>query len=224
MGFFNFFKSGEKTSNNSISVPLGENKIIIPDFPIPFGYKMCWYAIKNETPQSVIEKLEMKVVSDSNWEHGLHCAYGSEGFIFVSPPVDGHILVINMPPDDGHNIVKKHALLFEELQYYGTHRVVDYNAWAKFYDGQIIRAYCYVGERGEIMWCEGNVTTEELSFGFDKFPSNTDEMLSENFDYEHLPDEEHVLAIAKAWGVDTKFESETYEKGIGFICEGLCHT
>jgi len=195
-------------------------KVAIPDFPSPFGYKVCWYAIKNETPHSVIEKLNLKVVRASNWEDGINYIYDSRDFIFVSPQVEGYILVINVRPDNEHDIVKGHALLFEELQYFGTHRVVEYNAWAKFADGKIIRSYCYIGDRGEITWCEGHATDEEISLGFDKFPSSTDEILSEDFDHENTPNEEDVLNIAKSWGVDTRFECGTYEKGTGFICKG----
>jgi len=219
MGFFNFFKRiAKKSSNNSTNTAFNASKVAIPDFPSPFGYKVCWYAIPNETSHSVIEKLKLKVVSESSWEDGINCVSSSEKLVFISPLVDGHILAINVPEVE-HDIVKKHALLFEEFQFFGTHRVTEYNAWAKFLCGKIIRSYCYIGDCGEITKCEGSVTPEEISLGFGKFPSSTDEMLSEDFDWENLPNEEDVLAIAKAWGVDTKFEGSAYEKGTGFICE-----
>ena len=204
MSFFNLFKS--------------KNKPAVPDFPYPFGYRVGWYVIKNETPQSVIEKLKLKIISESNWDDGINYAYNSEDSIFVSPPVDGCILVINIHADNAHDNVKNHALLFKDFQYFGTHRVVEYHAWAKFLDGKILRAYSYVGDHNEITWCEGDITTEELSLGFDKFPSSIDEILSDDFDYDNLPTEEDVLAIAKLWSIDTTFQSGTYEKGTGFIC------
>jgi len=33
-----------------------------PDLPESFGYKMAWYAIKCETPLSIIDKLELELV------------------------------------------------------------------------------------------------------------------------------------------------------------------
>ena len=192
-----------------------------PDYPYPFGYKTCWYAIKNETTQSVIEKMKLQTVSESNWEDGIGRVCNSENCVFVSPLIDGYILNIGMTPDDEHSNVKNHALPFSELQYFGTHRVTEYNAWAKYMDGKIIRGYCYIGDRHEVTWCEGDITLEEVLLGFGKFPRSNDELLSENFDFENLPDEEDVLAIAKAWGVDTTFENKTHEKGTGFICKFL---
>jgi len=34
----------------------------------------------------------------------------------------------------------------------------------------------------------------------------------------YYPDEEAVLAIAKAWGVDTSFGGEQFEKSTGYVC------
>ena len=206
MGIFSFFRKGSNEKKE-------------PDFPCPFGYKISWYAIKNETPQSIVEKLKLKVIGESNWQNGIDRVHNLQNSAFVSPPLDDYVLVIGISPDDEHEIVKKHALSFKELQYFGTHRVVEYHAWAKFIDGKIIRSYCYVGESGEVTWCEGDITFEEKSLGFDKFPSSTEETFSDEFDYGNLPNEENVLDIAKAWGIDPRFEGKTYEKGTGFICK-----
>jgi len=208
MGLFDFLKRGKKADKN-----------VEPDSPCPFGYNTCWYAIKNETTQTVIDKLHLKVLRESNWINGIAGCGSPPHFVFVSPPLDGYVFVININPDDEHEAVKKHAGSFGEFQYFGTQRTVEYNAWAKFMDGKIIRSYCYLGERGEITWCEGSITDEEVDLGFDVFPSSTGELLSDDFNYQNLPNEEDVLAIAKAWGVDTKFEEKTYEKGIGFTCK-----
>jgi len=214
MGIFSFFRRNKQANGNSNDIETNFE----PDFPYPFGYKICWYAVKNETTKSVIEKLNLKIISESNWENGINNVYNSCEQLFVSPPVNNYILLVNIRTDDNHEVVKKHSLLFNELQYFGSHRVTEYNAWAKFCDGKVIRSYCYMGESGEITWCDGNITLEEINLGFGKFPSSTDELLSDNFDYENIPDEENVLAIAKAWGVDTSFEDKSYEKGTGFIC------
>ena len=39
-----------------------------------------------------------------------------------------------------------------------------------------------------------------------------------DFDYDRLPDEESVMDISRAWGVDTSFPG-VYEKGVGFLCK-----
>jgi len=207
----------EKPSNNSESITVDASKV--PDLPCPFGYKIWWYVIKDETTHSVVEKLRLKIIRESNWNAGIDWVYNYRDYMFVSPKIGDYVLVVNIYPDDTNETVKKHALLFQSFQYFGTHRVVEYHAWAKFEGGNVIRGYSYLGERGEITWCEGSITDEELSLSFDRFPSSSDEMLSDDFDCENLPCEEDVLAIAKAWGVDTQFEGGAYEKGTGFICK-----
>jgi len=220
MGIFDFLKRNKKKVHNTTENGIiGECVSIEPDFPRPFGYKICWYAVKNEDPQSVMDKLGLKVIRESNWKDGLDRTYGSRTCVFVSPQLDDYVLVVGVTPDVDHNVVKKHALSFDEIQYFGTHRVSEYCAYAKFENGKMIRCYCYVGDMGEVTWCEGNMTPEEMRLGFDKFPQRTDELLSDDFDYDNIPDEESILSIAKAWGIDTTFESKTYEKGTGFICQ-----
>ena len=85
--------------------------------------------------------------------------------------------------------------LFDELQYFGTHRVSDYYAWAKVAGGNLVRAYTYFGDTGDVEQNVGAITPEELALGFDKFPQS-----AEDFDDDTvLPNEEDVLDIAKAW-------------------------
>ena len=215
MGIFDFLKQAKEKNENVND----KSAALEPDLPYPFGYKIGWYAIKNETSKTVIEKLKLKIISESNWKNGIIHAYNSRKHLFVSPAVKGYVLVINIFPGDKHDIVKEHSLHFGEFQYFGSHRITEYNAWAKFCDGKVIRSYCYVGESGEVTWCEGNLTPEEINLGFDIFPSNTEELLSDDFDYENIPDEAAVLAVAKSWGIDTAFEDGVYDKGTGFICE-----
>ena len=193
------------------------------DFPVPFGYKTAWYAIKGETSLSVIEKLKLTVISEANWKIGL-----SGGGIFVSPVIDDYVLVIDLPHwsiDDvkGHGL-EEVAKLFSELQYFGSHRMADYYAWAKSVDGKLLRCYSYVGGEGHLE-NEGELTTEELALGFDKYPKedNFDEWTDEDWETAVFPDEESVIGIAQAWGIDPlfcdgTFGNEKYEKNVGYLC------
>lgn len=187
-----------------------------PDFPCPFGYKNAWYAIENETPETVVEKLNLNIVAESNWQDGIDRTYYSDD-VFVSPQVNGFVLVvglIGMTRNIEHEDVESHARQFAQLQYFGTHRVVEYHAWAKFADGKPIRAYAYLGESGEVQWDEGAITPEELELGFDKFVKVHEEFSDDTV----FPSEEDVLEIAKAWGVDPLFGDGNYEKSTGYIC------
>ena len=155
-------------------------------------------------------------MAESNWQDGVDKAYYSDD-VFVSPQVDGYVLVIGligMTRNVDHDEVKRHARQFAQLQYFGTHRVVEYHAWAKFADGKLLRAYAYLGESGEVQWYEGAITPEELELGFDKFIKPNEEFIDDTV----FPSEEDVLDIAKAWGVDTLFSKGNYEKSTGYIC------
>jgi len=185
-----------------------------PDYPCPFGYKTVWYVVKDDSPLSVIEKLNLDIMAQSNWENGINAVYKKDA-IFVSPSLDGYILVVGLVyVAEDQEIVKEHSFLFDELQYFASHRIVDYHAWAKFVDHNLIRAYTYIGESGEITWNEGDITIEELKLGFDTFPASDDS----SWDEVDLPNEESVLDISKAWGIDTSFTDKTYEKSTGYLC------
>jgi len=63
MGNFDFPKRNKKKLHNTPENGIiGECVSMEPDAPQPFGYKMCWYAVKNEDPQSVMERLGLEVI------------------------------------------------------------------------------------------------------------------------------------------------------------------
>ena len=68
-----------------------------PDFPVPFGYKCNWLCVKANSPLDVIEKLGLKNAEPSNWDKGIEMAYN--GYRFVSPVLDGYVLVVNIGMD-----------------------------------------------------------------------------------------------------------------------------
>jgi hypothetical protein len=208
-----FLKSTNKTSIAS-EMPSQD-----PDYPLPFGYKCQWLAIKTSDINKVINELAVSDLQKSNWHAGLEHAYND--MIFIAPVVKDWVLVIGSTlPNAGDtrqpNLIKplitKLSEVFGEVHYFGTHRVVEYHAWAKARDGKIERAFCYLGEAGEVLWNEGNIQQEEkdLDFQFDK-------MDSEECEDVWFPDEEHVLSIAKMWSLDPLMEYEDLERGTGFL-------
>ncbi|WP_169744615.1 hypothetical protein [Paenibacillus stellifer] len=66
---------------------------------------------------------------------------------------------------------------FGEACYFGSHRIVDYYAWAKAKDGNISRGFGYLGETGSIILDQREVYAEEQkqNSGFDESTS-TDEI------------------------------------------------
>ncbi|MFD1883910.1 hypothetical protein [Paenibacillus wenxiniae] len=76
---------------------------------------------------------------------------------------------------------------FGEVQYFASHRTVEYYAWVKYTDGILQRAYSY-------LW--GTVMNEGAETSIEKL--HLPHFMLEG---ELLPDEELVLTIAKDWSV-----------------------
>lgn len=106
-------------------------------------------------------------------------------------------------------VISDLSLSFGEACYFGTHRVVEYHAWAKSINGKLVRAYGYLGETGETIINQGEISKEELENNLIFTDSDVEEP--------NLPDEEDVLFIAKKWTVDPQMENDNYQTGTGFI-------
>ncbi len=187
----------------------------IPDVPIPFGYKNQWFAVKTSDSQAVIKDLNLVNVRVSNWRTGLLGAYA--GYYFISPPVQGWTLVISLEMPDLNQsedpgpltAILKLSATFGEACYFGTHRVVEYHAWAKAVNGNVVRAYGYLGEAGEELINEGKLSREEMEHHL-IFTGTDVEVPS-------LPTEEDVLLMAKLWTIDPQMEDVYAEPATGFI-------
>jgi len=169
-----------------------------PDKPVPFGCKIAWLAIRSESPREVADALGLVKIRDSSWSDGLQAA--GRGDVFVSPPVHGWVLAVSTSlPDAGDErstdrctpLLARLGKRFPDVQYFATHRVVEYHAWARVKNGAVDRQFAYLGERGEVSWNSGPQTPEEVRLGF-KF----------NPEKGPYPDEEDVLHLAEAWSVN----------------------
>ncbi len=207
------------------AVPMAEQipavKVIIDDFPDkpqPFGYKSSWLCIKGTTPEQVISALGLKNSVPANWASGMAQLRDK---VFVSPVVRGYVLVIDYDTFQGGDAdaeidaLTASARNFAEMQCFATHRVVDFHTWAKFVDGELVRAYGWLGESGEVYLNQGDITSEEDELGFDGFIQSDDD----DWDSVEFPDEESVIEIAAAWGVDPMFSDGDYEYGVGYLCD-----
>ena len=187
-----------------------------PDSPVPFGYKCNWLCVKSDKPMDVIEKLGLKNAEPSNWDKGIEMAYN--GYRFVSPALDGYVLVVNIEMDMltvAPELLDNMAAKFPELQFFVTQRVSDYHAWTKYINGEMIRGYGWCGCDGRVFLNRGELTAEEKRLGF------TNLLPNEEADWEthETPDEEYVIELAAAWGIDPSFSVKDYPKSMGFICK-----
>lgn len=186
-----------------------------PDTPVQFGYKTQWFVVKTENTDEIAKELNLTEIQASNWSTGIEGAY--EGYYFITPPVKGWTLVVNsrMPDitvntnENPLRVIEKLSKKYGEAYYFGTHRVVEYHAWAKAINGGIVRAYGYLGESGETLINQGGLTTEELENNLVFTDLGVDEPI--------LPDEEHVLFMSKEWAVDPSMDYKDLVAGVGLV-------
>jgi len=211
-------------------VPVMASNITIEGIePIAFGYKCSWLAIKTNDAQRVIDSLNLKDVKKSDWSNGIKAAYRGCGEVYVTQPIDGWVIVIgNSIPDAGDSmypdkitpVMNKLSLEFSEVQYFSTHRVVEYHAWAKVINGHVIRAYAYIGEQGLTIWNKGEPTKEEkeLNFNFfnEKVPEANNNTYWERKDLRY-PNEQDVIKLAKKWINNEIFQTNIISEKNGTI-------
>lgn len=199
-----------------------KEKEVFPDTPIGFGYKNKWMAIKSNDKKKVAEFLGLKNIEKSNWKEGV--SFGYKNGIFVTPEINGWILVLGLDVSDletesTKKLLKNVSKQFGECQIFLTHRVVDYHFWGLAKDGNIERLYSFIGESGENLIIEGKPTEIEKQYNF--VNTFSEESKKENYwkrkDLD-FPYEDSVMEIAEAWSINpTKIEDYQNVKGIGLI-------
>ena len=187
----------------------GAQLSVEPDGPLPFGYKTAWLAVRCEEPEWVIAALRPRTRQPANWTTGLAAAYGDRADVFVSPALDGFVLVVGL---ESPKLPDGFPWNFFEVQFFGSHRVADYFHWRRWLNGLCVREFCWDG--GEVETETGDPTPEELALGFDQFPHPGGNWS----DDQRFPDEESLLDIAAAWGVDPRFEKTAYPPSTGWLC------
>ena len=148
-----------------------------PDKPQGFGFKVLWFALKAFGPAAVVEALELREATPANWESGLEAVYGGDAWVFVSPPISGWVLAVccswPYPTTQSHDDAgtKFDALFshlmkrFDDVQFYGSHRVVDFVVWARALNGKPVRIFAWGGSEGVVLENIGERTLEEAKLG-----------------------------------------------------------
>ncbi len=197
-----------------------DNNVLLPEKPLPFGYKMAWLAIPHVKSSQVLSALKLEEIAPANWTKGLTVAYDDKKSLFVTPVLKDWVLVIGRAlwskadlsePVQSNQWLKDISKMFEESYYFSTMRGLENHGWVKMKQGKLVRAYGVSGELGEVMWCYGQPTQAELSVN-PNLPAP--ERLEGN---EVFPNEKTVLEIAAKWSINTSFADYEYNADIGFI-------
>ncbi|WP_162820847.1 hypothetical protein [Microvirga calopogonii] len=223
-----------------------------PDHPVSFGCKVNWFAIRTTDSASVREVLGLDDPRPANWASGVAAAYeysrreAEAATVFVSPAVRGWILVISVdlpyPADASldyseqelgrafRHIFSNLASHFEEVQFFGTYRVVGFDAWARARHGRVERIFSF--RDGEVLANEGPQSLEEAQLGFLDLGARTPEEAT-SFIYEAdtsqnersaesarspIPDEQDTIDLAGLWSLDpTQLNKIEDAAGVGFV-------
>jgi hypothetical protein len=147
-----------------------------PDKPKGFGFKVLWFAVKAANPASVLDALEFGERTPANWASGLATVYGNQ-WVFASLPVSGWILVVGLslpyPTNESHDdsgkrfdvLFSRLMQRFDDVQFFGSHRVSDFVTWARAVDGKPMRIFAWSGSNGEVLANFGEQTPEEAKLG-----------------------------------------------------------
>jgi hypothetical protein len=164
-----------------------------------FGGKQAWLAVSGSDPDAVLAALGLRDLGTVSWRDGLDLAHLTDDRVVITPPLPGArdtswVLAAGrwlMRP--GLDVVELSAKLGTEVQFFATHRVTELHRWQRAVEGDLVRAFGYVGQTGEV-----------TSWFGDPDPAERDAGLPGEFDEEStvLVAERDVFKVAAAWSID----------------------
>ncbi|RZU22067.1 hypothetical protein [Streptomyces sp. BK239] len=176
---------------------------------VGFGYKTAWLAVGSG---EVADALGLIGRVAMDWEAGTEAAYRRG--VFVASPVDGwtmahgRIHLADGLDADGPALLSwlgSLGLRLGDLQYFHTDRIGELHAWARVEAGRVVRAYCYDGSRGDVPLHIGEPTgiERQLGVGLGGLEDGREHWTDSDWDDWHaaMPHEQHVMAIARHWGI-----------------------
>jgi hypothetical protein len=188
--------------------------------------------VKNGDASEIAIALGLELVGPCEWSDGIDAAYefGSQK-VFITPRIDGWTMCVSTGLLDLRGVegfaeqtAKLAAALGTEVQFFGTHRVGEAHSWARATPGKLLRAYEFVGERGETTTDLEPPTNEEQELGFRFFDERSPEAAEDGY-WERpdlsFPTEECVMRLAGKGSVDpTGLEGRELESSVGTLALG----
>jgi hypothetical protein len=173
--------------------------------PFLFDRPSRWLAIKTNDIAKVQHALGLHNPTPCSVSEGV--AKTGDRKLFVSPPIDGWVLVVGQglpdPADDidrVYHFVMRLSNAMGAVQFFCSNRVLNHHAWIRAENNRIYRAYAWAGET---LWNEGEVTAaeRELSlrcFDYGEAPSIFPFSAREA----HFANAEKVPLLASRWSLD----------------------
>lgn len=176
------------------------------DIMVGFGGKQAWLAVRVDSDRAdragaVLAALGLRDLGEVSWRDGIDLAYLTDDRVAVTPPLrcarGVHWVLATgrwlLRPDAAVDVVALSAAMHTEAQYFATHRVTEMHRWQRAVDGDLVRAFGYVGQTGEVTTWFGEPDQAELAAGV---PAVLDQ------DTTVLIGEKDVLTVADAWSID----------------------
>lgn len=172
---------------------------------VGFGGKQAWLAVRADgsdvDPERVIAALGLRDLGTVPWRDGIDLAHLTDDRLAVTPPLPGardHQWVLAtgrwlLRPGTSVDVTGLSAALATEVQFFATHRVTELHRWQRAAEGELIRAFGYVGQTGEVTSWHGDPDPAERDAGL---PGVLEEETTV------LVGEKDVLAVANAWSID----------------------
>jgi hypothetical protein len=154
----------------------------------------------------IAQLIGLRKKQTANWQAGIEAAYADD--VFISPPVDGWAFIVStslaameakLLPTNVGRFLERLSSEFGTAYFFATHRIVELHVWAKGSNGRIERGYGYLGETGEVIWDEGEATTEEINLRSDI-------------------NEEAVMQVARGWAIaPVDLEEASVDPSVGIL-------
>jgi hypothetical protein len=168
---------------------------------VGFGHKQAWLAIRDGDPAPVIAALDLRDLGPVAWRDGIDLAYLTNDRVVLTPPLPGEqstrwLLVVGrwlMRAGYTVDVERLSGQLGTEVQFFATYRLGELHRWERAIDGELVRAFGYIGETGEVTAWRGEPDAAELAIGLPAIPDDEADLLVSEAD---------VLRLAGAWSID----------------------
>jgi hypothetical protein len=168
---------------------------------VGFGPKQAWLAVREGKDTAVCAALGLRDLGTASWRNGIDLAYLTDDRLVLTPPIPGAgdarwLLVTGrwlLRAGPAVDVAQLSATLGTEVQFFATYRVSELHRWQRAVDGDLTRAFEYVGETGEVTKWRGEPDDAEAAIGL---PAVLDD------EADILVSEDDVMRLARAWSVD----------------------
>src|SRR4051794_22228618 len=121
-----------------------------------FGGKQAWLAVAGTDPAALIEALALRDLGPVPWREGIDLAYLTDDRVAVTPPLPGArgigwvLATGRIYLRQGVDVLGLSEALGTEVQFFASHRVTELHRWQRAVKGELVRAFGYVGQTGDV--------------------------------------------------------------------------